>query len=201
MNSPLGESRGGTPTGVRALQGARRTERCGTCKLASAGVPLPFLYFSFLACRALIVMEPVTTAGSSDEDRARSAVLCNGLLMNSGANKKTRRENDHSFPSPVTGREPALGLDPRVAARPVRRSAQREGGSAAGEGRHRDAERAARPLTPPSPARGEGMRSVMRGESLDPCGSVTARRADRSASGKSKRLRAVPWSAPSGPAN
>ncbi len=45
MNSPLGESRGGTPTGVRALQGARRTERCGTCKLASAGVPLPFFLF------------------------------------------------------------------------------------------------------------------------------------------------------------
>src|SRR5580700_6424150 len=50
-NTPLGESRGGTPEGERALQGASRIARCGGCGPASFGVPLPFIssFLSWLA--------------------------------------------------------------------------------------------------------------------------------------------------------
>src|SRR5580700_7423653 len=39
--TPLGKSRGGTPTGERALQSASRIERCGGYGSAFVGVPLP----------------------------------------------------------------------------------------------------------------------------------------------------------------
>ena len=44
--SPSGKNRGGTPEGVRALQGARRNASCGGFGTASFGVPLP-LFLSF----------------------------------------------------------------------------------------------------------------------------------------------------------
>ena len=40
---PQAQSRGGTPIGERALQSARRIERCGGYGPALIGVPLPFL--------------------------------------------------------------------------------------------------------------------------------------------------------------
>jgi len=43
--SPLDKSRGGTPEGARALQGARRNASCGGYGTASFGVPLPFFLF------------------------------------------------------------------------------------------------------------------------------------------------------------
>src|SRR5579875_865027 len=52
MSSPPGQSRGGTPTGERALTGASRTARCGGYGTASIGVPPPVFYFSFVACRS-----------------------------------------------------------------------------------------------------------------------------------------------------
>jgi hypothetical protein len=46
MTSPSGESRGGTPEGERALQGARRSRKsCGGYGSASFGVPLSFSSF------------------------------------------------------------------------------------------------------------------------------------------------------------
>src|SRR5271155_1165481 len=45
MNSPLGQSRGGTPIGERALQSARRLARCGGYGPALIGVPLSFSSF------------------------------------------------------------------------------------------------------------------------------------------------------------
>src|SRR3984957_3664815 len=42
---PLGESRGGTPTSVRAPLSARRIARCGGGYPAFAGVPLPSIFF------------------------------------------------------------------------------------------------------------------------------------------------------------
>jgi hypothetical protein len=47
MSSPFGESRGGTPEGERALQGARCIDGCGGWMNASFGVPLPFLFLLF----------------------------------------------------------------------------------------------------------------------------------------------------------
>jgi hypothetical protein len=48
MNSPIGENRGGTPEGERALQRARRAARCGGFGTASFGVPLPFFSVAFV---------------------------------------------------------------------------------------------------------------------------------------------------------
>ena len=43
-NTPLGESRGGTPKGERALQGARRIARCGGGTLRLPAFRFPFLF-------------------------------------------------------------------------------------------------------------------------------------------------------------
>jgi hypothetical protein len=51
MSSPLGESRGGTPTGVRAPLSASRTSRVRRFESAPAGVPLPFLFVRRLVAR------------------------------------------------------------------------------------------------------------------------------------------------------
>src|ERR1700677_4011552 len=45
MISPSCESRGGTPTGERVPQDARRIRWCGGCGPAFVGGPLPFLYW------------------------------------------------------------------------------------------------------------------------------------------------------------
>jgi hypothetical protein len=52
MNSPLGQNRGGTPIGERALQSARRIERCGGYGSASFGVPLSFFLLSYIEARS-----------------------------------------------------------------------------------------------------------------------------------------------------
>jgi hypothetical protein len=68
--TPLGESRGGTPEGERALQGACRIARCGGCGPAFFGVPLPFISFllSWLAesfdLQSMIVTAAGATAGA-----------------------------------------------------------------------------------------------------------------------------------------
>jgi hypothetical protein len=65
MNSPFGKSRGGTPMGERALQGARRTGRCGGFReQRSSAFRFPFSSYAFMSwLKALIVRMPVTTAG------------------------------------------------------------------------------------------------------------------------------------------
>jgi hypothetical protein len=45
--SPFGESRGGTPTGVRIPLDARPCQRHGTMMIASVGVPLPYFWLDF----------------------------------------------------------------------------------------------------------------------------------------------------------
>src|ERR1700733_3497908 len=45
---PQAESRGGTPIGERALQSARRIERCGGYGPALIGVPLSFFLLSYI---------------------------------------------------------------------------------------------------------------------------------------------------------
>ncbi len=98
---PLGESRSGTPTGVRALQGARRTARCGTCKTASVGVLLPF--YLLLDAAPIVMTSGGPQPGLSDEGRLRRSFL-QWLWQNSGANKNTRRENECPYsPLPACG--------------------------------------------------------------------------------------------------
>src|SRR5580658_9459786 len=60
---PVAESRGGTPRGERALQSARRIERCGGYGPALIGVPLSFSSFLHSWLEAQIVRLPATTAG------------------------------------------------------------------------------------------------------------------------------------------
>jgi hypothetical protein len=61
---PLGESRGGTPEGERALQGARRVARCGGCDpRLSAFRFLLFLSF-FLGLQIVIVTATGPTTGA-----------------------------------------------------------------------------------------------------------------------------------------
>jgi hypothetical protein len=62
---PLGESRGGTPEGERALQGARRVARCGGCDPRLSAFRFPFILFLsfFLGLQSLIVMAAGPTAG------------------------------------------------------------------------------------------------------------------------------------------
>jgi hypothetical protein len=55
MSSPPGKSRGGTPEGVRALQGARRSASCGGYGLRLTAFRFPFLSWFFLGLRSMIV--------------------------------------------------------------------------------------------------------------------------------------------------
>jgi hypothetical protein len=62
--TPLGKSRGGTPMGERALQGASCTARYRGYGSAFFGVPLSFSSYAFISwLKALIARMPVTTAG------------------------------------------------------------------------------------------------------------------------------------------
>src|ERR1700728_5074227 len=60
---PQAESRGGTPIGERALQSARRIERCGGYGPALIGVPLSFFLLSYIVAQSTDREVPVTTAG------------------------------------------------------------------------------------------------------------------------------------------
>ena len=61
--TPFGESRGGTPMGERALQGASRTARCRGYGSAFFGVPLSFFFLRLHSwLEALIVTAPAPTA-------------------------------------------------------------------------------------------------------------------------------------------
>jgi hypothetical protein len=65
----LAQSRGGTPNGERALQSARRIERCGWYRPASFGVPLPFFFLRTSWLEAKIVRYRPPPPAFSGEDR------------------------------------------------------------------------------------------------------------------------------------
>ena len=94
---PLGENRGGTPEGVRALQGARCTERCRTCKLAPTGVLPPFFLYLFLLLqwRREEKQSPLIDA---------EAIFGGRTFRTRSARTKTRRGNEIAFsPFPARG--------------------------------------------------------------------------------------------------
>jgi hypothetical protein len=98
MRESQGQNRRGTPTGERALQGARlpqgkqvRPRLSAFCFPLIAGSESE-RFAAGLAPSPIVVIRTFHP-GSSDEDRERGVVFGNGVPHASGANKKTHREN------------------------------------------------------------------------------------------------------------
>src|ERR1700737_4129115 len=91
MSSPPGKSRGGTPEGVRALQGARRSASCGGYGLRLTAFRFPFL--SWLAEHDRDGSRPPPPA-PSDEDRALKFVVGTGFGI---TRARMRRENEIAY--------------------------------------------------------------------------------------------------------
>src|SRR5580704_3578839 len=87
---PSGQSRGGTPIGERALQSARRIERCGGYGPALIGVPLSFFIFLTFVAQSADREVPVTTAGILWRRSVRRAESFLPLDDDSGANRIAR---------------------------------------------------------------------------------------------------------------
>jgi hypothetical protein len=97
MKSPLGKSRGGTPEGERALQGANCTARYSGYGSASFGVPLSFSSSFMPWLEAQIVTAPAPPPVSSDEDRCGERNVSWLYLMRVTTTRmQVHRENDEA---------------------------------------------------------------------------------------------------------
>ena len=94
---PCGKSRGGTPEGVRALQSARRTERCGGCYSASFRRSASF--FDFVA----------RVSEAKPGDRQRSWTIVPGLRC-APSGLRAERDRDGSRKNHRRGRLTKIGF-------------------------------------------------------------------------------------------
>jgi hypothetical protein len=104
MNSPLGESRSGTPEGVRVPLDARRAARCGGI-LAPTGVPLPFLFY---ALRLIVMTSGRPLPDFSDEDRGAAEFLASACTITRTRTKNAPRERDSMSSLPGLTRQSML---------------------------------------------------------------------------------------------